>query len=526
MALNNSPSPISLGGSTTGQSVNLELGQSATATISFNDANVRTLTGTSASTSLSMPAGFWGKSSATPISSYIYDSTGTNIIQTASSALCSGSNNLYLAGSDTNGGYVVKLDSAGNIIWQKTYLGTSFLNIGKYSTYYVNSNNAKLAVDASENLYFIAQNNSGPGATGQTILVKVSGSDGSVLWSKTYTFASGSGGNAYGTGVQLDSSGNVILVYTANTSAVIAPTIHKYDPSGNLLLTTSLTTFSGSRTDWSAYSFILDSSDNIYLCGRGGDTPATAAINAGVVKISSSGIVLWTSSFTSSATGVWRCTMYDIAINSAGNLITCGQIQNYTTGIIYGGVFELNPSTGAVVRQRLDTITNGAYYGITSDTSGNVYVFGRKNYSPVSFNLIKLSSDISTTPTWINSLVPQTPTNYDNFVGFRPASIFFNKGLLNIISDRAITGASSGAGSKQGGVLMQLSSSGTGLGNKVFANINANCYDVYATDTVTATTTPLTTSSPTSLVGSTGVVIGTMTITTTTPTYSNQVRNQ
>lgn len=64
MALNNSPSPISLGGSTTGQSVNLELGQSATATISFNDAAVRTLTGTTAGTALSMPGGFWGKSSS------------------------------------------------------------------------------------------------------------------------------------------------------------------------------------------------------------------------------------------------------------------------------------------------------------------------------------------------------------------------------------------------------------------------------------------------------------------------------
>ena len=59
----NASGPISLGGATTGQSVNLELGQSATTTISFNDAAVRTLTGTTAGTSLSMPSGFWGKSS-------------------------------------------------------------------------------------------------------------------------------------------------------------------------------------------------------------------------------------------------------------------------------------------------------------------------------------------------------------------------------------------------------------------------------------------------------------------------------
>ena len=63
MALNGS-GPISLGGSTSGQSVNLELGQSATAQISFNDANVRTLTGTSANTALIMPTNFYGKSYA------------------------------------------------------------------------------------------------------------------------------------------------------------------------------------------------------------------------------------------------------------------------------------------------------------------------------------------------------------------------------------------------------------------------------------------------------------------------------
>lgn len=59
----NSSGPISLGGSTAGQSVNLELGQSATAQISFNDAAVRTLTGTSSGSALVMPTNFYGKSS-------------------------------------------------------------------------------------------------------------------------------------------------------------------------------------------------------------------------------------------------------------------------------------------------------------------------------------------------------------------------------------------------------------------------------------------------------------------------------
>lgn len=62
MALNSS-GPISLGGSTSGQSVNLELSKSATAQISMNDAAVRTLTGKS-SGAVIMPTDFYGKSNA------------------------------------------------------------------------------------------------------------------------------------------------------------------------------------------------------------------------------------------------------------------------------------------------------------------------------------------------------------------------------------------------------------------------------------------------------------------------------
>lgn len=71
----NSSGPIGLGGSTAGQSVNLELGNSATAQISFNDAAVRSLTGTSAGSQLTMASGFWGKSNRTAINLSI--STGT-----------------------------------------------------------------------------------------------------------------------------------------------------------------------------------------------------------------------------------------------------------------------------------------------------------------------------------------------------------------------------------------------------------------------------------------------------------------
>ena len=62
MALNTTGA-ISLGGSTAGQSINLELGQAATAQVSLNATNVRTLAGV-ASGAIVMPTNFYGKSGA------------------------------------------------------------------------------------------------------------------------------------------------------------------------------------------------------------------------------------------------------------------------------------------------------------------------------------------------------------------------------------------------------------------------------------------------------------------------------
>jgi hypothetical protein len=58
----NASGPISLGGSTAGQSINLELSKSATAQVSLNDTDVRTLAGV-ASGAIVMPTNFYGKSS-------------------------------------------------------------------------------------------------------------------------------------------------------------------------------------------------------------------------------------------------------------------------------------------------------------------------------------------------------------------------------------------------------------------------------------------------------------------------------
>lgn len=98
MANLNSSGPISLGGSTTGQSVNLQLGQSATAQISFNDTAVRTLTGTSAGTALVMPTNFYGKGGFSAFNEYVTGS-GTKVAPSGAKNVT-----IYMWGAGGGGG--------------------------------------------------------------------------------------------------------------------------------------------------------------------------------------------------------------------------------------------------------------------------------------------------------------------------------------------------------------------------------------------------------------------------------------
>jgi hypothetical protein len=99
----NSSGPISLGGSTAGQSINLELSKSATATVSLNDTDVRTLAGV-ASGAIIVPTNFYGKSAVSiTLGSYsIADYTGGLSIAQAGYQLTSAGVENEIVGASTN----------------------------------------------------------------------------------------------------------------------------------------------------------------------------------------------------------------------------------------------------------------------------------------------------------------------------------------------------------------------------------------------------------------------------------------
>jgi hypothetical protein len=154
MALNGT-GPISFGGSTAGQSINLELGQSATAQISLNDTNVRSLAG-KASGAVIVPTDFYGKAvgftfnrtlstntanynlradavasgwnQTTPLIATVTISTGVYVYSTSTGAYAFQTGNTFPAGSSLrliNNGTILGMGGNAGAGPQTTTTGTS-----------------------------------------------------------------------------------------------------------------------------------------------------------------------------------------------------------------------------------------------------------------------------------------------------------------------------------------------------------------------------------------------------------------
>ena len=165
----NSSGPISLGGATAGQSVNLELGLSATATIAMNTTAVRTLAGFPTAGSQYSMSNFYGKSNTVTISYTFTTSTqNASLVMSAISGYAAGAsiititvnNGIYLWASTTgnyglnltggaagdtvtvvNNGYIMGCGGAGGL-YTSAGAGGPALNVGIAVNITVNNTNA------------------------------------------------------------------------------------------------------------------------------------------------------------------------------------------------------------------------------------------------------------------------------------------------------------------------------------------------------------------------------------------------
>ena len=200
MALNGS-GPISLGGTTVGESINLELGYSATATISLNDTAVRDLAGVASGT-IVVPTDFYGKSSVTvALNPFTWDGSTEGSTGTIYDV------DIIYSGNVTAG---VRFGSDGNVyaIWQAggsvTYTqmrsATDWVRpTSEASSYYVkgtpssgtfsSSPGAGYVILTSNRDYYVSRVTIGSKVCSGTFYISNDGTDGGIVASIGFTLS-------------------------------------------------------------------------------------------------------------------------------------------------------------------------------------------------------------------------------------------------------------------------------------------------------------------------------------------------
>jgi hypothetical protein len=197
----NSSGPISLGGATTGQSINLELGQSATTQVSLNDSNVRTLAGiTTPLSTIVVPLNFWGKSSNV---FFMAEITGTNFALYSTQTFDS-AGNIYMALqasiSAVNRVVVMKISGDGSSVLASTAILQGVIG-AQYS--------GSMLIDSSGNIV-VGASAAASGTTYRGFLIKLNSALTSIVSQTDGYYRSGST-VAHANGILSDSSGNFYM---------------------------------------------------------------------------------------------------------------------------------------------------------------------------------------------------------------------------------------------------------------------------------------------------------------------------
>jgi hypothetical protein len=332
---------------------------------------------------------------------------GSGANATGNAIAVDGSGNVYLGGNftmanlttpaltkiGTQDAFAIKLDSIGAFTWAKNFGGSG-----------ANASGLSVAVDNSGNVY-LGGDFSGANLT-TPVLTKIGTYDafaiklvstGATTWAKNF---GGSGAQAFGQGIAVDSTGNVYLVGYFGAANLTTPALTEigtyigaYDAFAIKLDSTGATTwaknFGGSGAGANGYSITVDGSGNVYLGGylyTGNlTTPALTKIgtqDAFVIKLDSTGATTWAKNFGGSGAQAFG---NGIAVDNAGNIYLGGYFNsaNLTTPALTKigtqDAFAIKLSSTGVTTWAKNFGGSGAAAngdGIAVDGSGNVYLGG------------------------------------------------------------------------------------------------------------------------------------------------------
>ncbi|HTB30599.1 MAG TPA: T9SS type A sorting domain-containing protein [Bacteroidia bacterium] len=302
--------------------------------------------------------------------------------------------------------YVVKYNSAGNLIWVKESVGI----VGGVAL------SASIASDTADNIYitgyctdyesFDSYNLSAPGI----FLVKYN-SSGNVLWVVEGIV---NGHLPYGYAVNTSREGNVYITGTFWDSLSFGPYnlgspseqdvyLAKYNSSGNLVWAKQGITPSSSSTAI-GYAVSTDKYGNTYLTGAFKDTiifgtfrlVTNSPSSVFLVKYDSNGNVIW----AKQSTGAGNATAYGLNLDEAGNIYITGGFN----GTSSFGSHVLNSNgisiflvkygkNGNTIWANTSTGGNWAGYSISEESNNHIFLVGSGNGDSLVFANKKIVSN-------------------------------------------------------------------------------------------------------------------------------------
>ncbi|MBL4753048.1 MAG: SBBP repeat-containing protein [Flavobacteriales bacterium] len=362
-------------------------------------------------------------------------SAGGNFSEKAYSVATDASGNIYVTGAfgsssinfdtvaianyNTNGSddiFIAKYDSSGNILWAKSAGGSSF-DMGYSIATDVSGNFFVIGSFQSPTLTFdsITLVNSNAGSS-DIFIVKYN-TNGNVIWAQSIM------GSAWdhGRSISTDSNGNIFVtgsfgsptLTVGSTSlvntGVLDLFIVKYDSGGNVLWVKSE---GGSAADGGS-SVSADTSGNIYMTGgfssptitfgsttlTNTDTSFTSDVF--LVKYNTDGNVLW----AKSAGGSYGDAGASVSVDLSGNALVTGYFGS--SSINFDTIAIANSNTdnsNDIFITKYDSSGNVLWaksavgsadeqsFGISTDSSGNVFVTGNFRSPTLTFGTISLTN--------------------------------------------------------------------------------------------------------------------------------------
>jgi hypothetical protein len=234
--------------------------------------------------------------------------------------------------------YLIKTDSAGNVLWTRTYGGT-------------NDDDARSVQQTTTGGYIVLGGTQSFGHGGWDAYLIRADSNGDTLWTRTYGGTDLDAGNS----VQQTSEGGYILAGTSYSFGAGNGDVYliKTDSSGNVLWTK---TYGG--TNYDGASSVQQTSDGGYIIA--GSTGTFPSLDIYLIKTNASGDTLWTKTYG----GTGRDEGHSIQQTSDRGYVLTGHTNSFGAGGHDAYLIKMN-SFG-------DTLWTKTYGGGESDWANSV----------------------------------------------------------------------------------------------------------------------------------------------------------